>query len=213
MLTFFRTKNIIRIVLVLLMIIVFVTVYKNCQSKDISMSIEEQSSLIEKQLKNVSKLVVTEGTYSQVYNYKDQKKYFFDTFSFNKKALMVVNAEVSVQYDLKKLDYKIDADNKKVIILSIPQEEIKINPSIKFHDIEDSFFNPFKGEDYNKISEKVTNDLKQKIANSKMVKNAQNRLLSELSSLFIVSNSLEWQIEYNNQIIEQENQLLIPIQN
>ncbi len=203
-------KTIFKLLSIVLVILVVFLVYKQCETKEKTLSIEEQSALIEKQIRHVSKLVVTEGTFSQVYNFKDQKKYFFEVISFQKKALMVVNSEVSVQYDLKKLDYTIDVNNKKIIIKGIPKEEIKINPSIQFYDVEDSYFNPFKGEDYNKITQKVTKDIKQKIMKSDMIKNAQNRLLSELASLFIVSNTLGWEIEYLGEVIQQEDQLLIP---
>ena len=76
-----------------------------------SNSLEYNSALIEKQIKNVGKLVVTEGHFSEVMTYKDQKKYFMDLISFEKKALMVVNTDVTVSYDLSKLKYKIDEDN------------------------------------------------------------------------------------------------------
>ena len=184
---------------------------KTFQKTDSTISLDEQSAMIEKQIKQVSKLVVTEGSYSQVYSYKDQKKYFFEAIKFQKKALMVINSEVSIQYDLKKMTYDLDLQNKVLKITSIPKEEIKIYPKFQFYDVEDSFFNPFEGNDYNKITQKVTNKIKQKIASSEMVKNAQNRLLTELSSLFILTNTLGWQIEYQGNIVLQEKQLVIPI--
>ena len=57
------------------------------------------SDLIHEQMKNVSKLVVNEAKISQIYNYKDQKL-FMNLISFDKKALVVVNADIQIQYDL-----------------------------------------------------------------------------------------------------------------
>ncbi len=164
------------------------------------------SELIQQQLKNVSKLVVNEATFSQILNYSDSKNYLMNLISFEKKALIAVNADVQILYDLNQLKYQIDEENKVVQITYIPKEETKINPSLKIYDIESSRFNTFKGEDYNKIAEKVKQDLKKKIENSELQKNAQNRLLSELSKFLIVTKSLGWTLEYkNNKINHQED--------
>jgi len=167
-------------------------------------SFEYNSALIEKQIKNVGKLVVTEGHYSEVLTYKDQKKYFMDLISFEKKALMVVNTDVTVAYDLSKLKYKIDEENKTLTLLYIPEEEIKINPNIQFYNIEASTFNPFEGEDYNKINKKVRKDLEIKIENSTLKSNAKNRLISELSKILILTNSMGWKLIYDGQEISNE---------
>jgi hypothetical protein len=163
--------------------------------------------LIETQLKNVSKLVVSEGNYSQVMTFKDQQKYMMDMISFEKKAMMVVNAKVTVAFDLKKMVYKIDKENKTIEIVSIPEEEINISPDIKFYDVEQSVFNPFTGEDYNKISAKVKQDLKNKIDSSPQKANAENRLISELSNIFFLSKDLGWNLTYKGEKINEENQL------
>ncbi len=53
------------------------------------------TELIAQQMKNVSKLVVNEAKISQIYNYKDEKS-FMNLMSFDKKALVVVNADVQI---------------------------------------------------------------------------------------------------------------------
>src|SRR5690554_2749659 len=78
--------------------------------------IEENSALIQEQLKNVGKLVVTEGNFSQVYSYSNSRKFYFDVLSARKKALILVNAKVEVGYDLSKMDVEVDEANQKVII-------------------------------------------------------------------------------------------------
>ena len=39
-----------------------------------------------------------------------------------------VNANVTVGYDLSRIDYKIDEASKTLHIINIPEEEIKISP-------------------------------------------------------------------------------------
>lgn len=192
---------------VFLVTLLVVLLWKQCNATLDGPSLQEQSALIEKQIKNVRKLVVTEGTFSQVYSYKDQKKYFLDILKFEKKALMVVNSEVFIQYNLKDLDYEILEKEKKILIKKIPKEEIKVLPKIQFYDINESVFNPFGAEDYNKISDKVRMDIEKKLKTSSMVKNAQNRLVTELSGILILSNSLGWTIEFDGETITSEEDL------
>lgn len=166
-----------------------------------SSTIEYNSALIEKQLRNVSKLVVTEGTYSQVMTYKDQKKYFMDMVSFEKKALMVVNAEITISYDLSKIKYDINETTKTITITNIPEAEMKINPDIHFYSIDESAFNPFGTADYNKINKKVKAEIAKKMEKSKLKTNAENRLISELSKILILTNTMGWKLEYNGETV------------
>ena len=158
------------------------------------------TELIQQQMKNVSKLVVNEAKISQIYNYKDEKS-FMNLMSFDKKALVVVNADVQIMYDLSKLEYTIDETNKKVKITFIPKEEIKINPDIKIYDVEESRFNAFKGNDYNTIQESVKKQFHEKIRKSNIQANAKNRLVSELSKFLVVTQSLGWTLKYQEETI------------
>lgn len=169
--------------------------FRYCESRNEKrQAVVKSAQLIQQQLKNVGKLVVTEGHYADVYNYEDQKEFFGEYITFEKKALVVVNAYASVSYDLHQLTYEIDEENKTLYLSNIPEEEIRIDPTLKFHGISDSYFNPFTGEDYNKIQEKVRELLREKILASPLKTNARNRLISELSKLYILTNSMGWTI-------------------
>lgn len=176
-------------------------------SKDNS-TIEYDTRLIQEQIKNVGKLVVTEGHFSQVMTYKDQKKYLLDMISFDKKALVVVNADVTVGFDLSKIKYNIDAKNKVVSITHIPEAELKISPDIKYYNVDQSTFNEFTGDDYNKINKIARENLTQKIAKSTLKSNAKNRLVSELSKILIVTRSMGWKLNYDGQELNTENAMI-----
>lgn len=176
-------------------------------SKDNS-TIEYDTRLIQEQIKNVGKLVVTEGHFSQVMTYKDKKKYLLDMISFDKKALVVVNADVTVGFDLSKIKYNIDAKNKVVSITHIPEAELKISPDIKYYNVDQSTFNEFTGDDYNKINKIARENLTQKIAKSTLKSNAKNRLVSELSKILIVTRSMGWKLNYDGQELNTENAMI-----
>ncbi len=177
-------------------------VFKYCSAKrDSNIEIKENSVLIQEQIKQVGKLVVTEGHFSQVFNYRNSKDVFGEFFQSEKKALVVVNANVTIAYDLSKMEFQIDENNKVLSLTHIPKEEITISPDLEYYDVQSGFFNPFEAQDYNLIKKKVTNALKQKIATSDLKNNAQNRLISELAKFYILTSSLGWTLEYNQEVI------------
>ena len=181
-----------------LVTLVILFTFKYCgDQQNEKVTLKENSALIQESLKNVGKLVVTEGHFSQVFNYNNSKDLFSNLISAEKKALVVVNADVTIGYDLSKIEYKIDEKTKTLTILNIPKEEIKISPDFEYYDIQADFLNPFEAKDYNAIKETVNKQLLKKIEASDLKSNAQNRLISELSKFYILTNSLGWTLQYN----------------
>lgn len=169
--------------------------------------LEAESALIQTQIANVSKLVVTEGHFTEILNYSDTKKYFMDLFSFDKQILTVVNADVTVGYDLHQVDFEVNEELKKVIIKHIPEAEVNIYPTMKYYDVSQSQVNPFSPQDVQKIQQKAQAMLEQKIENSPLKRNAENRLISELSSLIFATRAVGWTLEYHNTPIVNEEDL------
>lgn len=170
-----------------------VFIYKSCVEKTEQKALlRENTMLLEQQLKNVSRLIVTEGHFVEVYNYADSEELFGSMLTATKKALVVVNAEVTVSYDLSKIAYEIDQARKTITLTHIPEPEIKINPDFEYYDVTADYFNPFTAEDYNTIKQKVKASLDKKIEASSLTSNAENRLISELSKIYIITHFMGW---------------------
>ncbi len=163
----------------------------------------EDIQIVVQSINNISKLVVTEGVFSEVYSYRNAKKYFYDTFEFNKSAIVTVNARVQVLFDLEKMNVEIDSLHKKIKIKSIPKEEIVIIPDVKYFDIQQSTFNSFSKEELNSINKKSIEKIKQTAELSELKKNAKKRLIIELSKIYQLSAILGWEV-----VDETEEQLL-----
>jgi hypothetical protein len=200
-----RFKNII-IGAVLMLLCVWVYNYVTHINDD-EEKLEAQTALIEKQVRNVSKLVVTEATYAKVYTYENTKTYGWDFYRSQKRALIISNAKAQIAYDLRKMNFQIDEQEKTVRILNIPPPEIKIDPDITYYNLDDGLTNRFQAQDFNKMKTQITEDIRRKIRGSDVVKNAQNRLLSELSQIYILSNSFGWTLEYDGSEITNESDL------
>lgn len=194
-------------ILVLIVSFLLFWIFNYFTKSNESSTVEYDTNLIQQQIKNVGKLVVTEGHFAEVLTYKDKKKTYIPGLSFDKKALVVINADVTVSFDLSKVEYDIDAENKILTITNIPKEEINISPDFKYYDTESSTFNEFTGEDYNKINKLARTNLAKKIEKSTLKSNAKNRLLSELSKMLVLTNSMGWTLKYNGNVIEKENDL------
>lgn len=161
------------------------------------------SGLILDQIKNTGKLVVTEGHFSDIITYKDGKTYF-NLITSEKKIIVLVNANVQVSYDLRKIEHHIDPETKTVTITTIPEAEININPEITYHDIQEGIINKFSTEDHNTVRKIVIEELNKKVKKSTLVTNSKNRLISELQKIYIVTNSLGWTLKYKDTSIDSQ---------
>ena len=108
-------------------------------------------------------------------------------------------------FDLSQVKYDIDAKNKILTITNIPNEEIKISPDFKYYDTESSTFNEFTSNDYNKINKIARANLSKKIQSSTLKTNAKNRLISELSKILILTNSMGWKLQYQGNTIDKDS--------
>ena len=158
---------------------------------------EEEIQVVLNSIKNMSKLVVSKGNFSEVYNYSDSKKYFYNYLSFDKKAIIRVNAEVEVGYDLSKLEIQIDTIGKRIIINKIPKEEVVISPDVKYFDLQQSQFNAFSKQELNKINQKSIDKIKGTIEVAKLKETAKTRLFEELSKIYQLSSIYNWQVVDN----------------
>ena len=182
--------------------ILLVGIFFFVTQKEEKQELEYNTALIQQQIQQVGKLVVTEGYFSQVTSYKNTKRNYLNIFSSNKKALVVVNAKVTVSYDLRQISTSIDEASKTVTITSIPEAELNIYPDIEYYDVTQEYFNQFNAEDYNKIKDTVTKMIAEKVEASDIKQNAKQRLISELQKIYILTNSMGWALQYNDQPID-----------
>lgn len=180
-----------------------VFIYRSCrQESDRTSELKEQSALIQRQIEQVSKLVVTEGHFAEVYTYEDSRELLGSLLSARKRALVVVNARASVSYDLDRLSYRLDPETRTLHIQAIPQPEITIVPDIHYYDVSADYLNPFGAEDYNAIKTRVTARIRKQVEASSLRSNARNRLLSELAEFWVLTRSMGWKLTYRDQPVD-----------
>ncbi len=192
-----------RIVAGIVICLALILVYRSCQwHENADSGVRSESALIASQIEQVSKLVVTEGHFAEVFSYADSRELFGPFFTAEKRALVVVNARVTVSYDLSQLSYRLDSLNRTLYIEKVPEPEIRIDPDIEYYDVSADYFNPFEAEDYNKVKSRVIASIEKKVENSTLRRNAQNRLLSELAEFYVLTRSLGWTLVYQDRTLQ-----------
>lgn len=105
------------------------------------------------------------------------------------------------------METEIDEESKTVTITKIPEPELNVYPDIEYYDVQQDYLNKFQASDYNTIKRRVTQELQKKIEESELRTNAENRLISELQKIYILTNSLGWTLKYNATPVESESDL------
>lgn len=155
---------------------------------------QEDVKVILNSVNNLSKLVVSEGNFSEIYSFSDTKKYFYDYIEFQKKAILSVNAKVEVGYNLSALNIQIDSIKKEIIINKIPKEETTIIPDIKYYDLQESQFNSFSPSELNKLNKKAIEKIEKTVEVTALKTEAKTRLFEELSKVYQLSKIYNWKV-------------------
>jgi hypothetical protein len=192
------SKKTINVILFFIVIIAAIFLYFKSTQND--KKVEEDAQIILKSVTAVSKLVVLESQWSEIYTYKETEKVFFNLVPTEKKAIVLLKAKAQISYDLKKLKIKIDKENKQLIIQSLPKEEIMIEPDLEYYDIETSVFNKFKPSDFNKIQKNAKAFVLNEIEKSGLKNQAKQVFIEKLQSLISLTEGLGWTVKYEGTI-------------
>ncbi|MGB1248460.1 MAG: DUF4230 domain-containing protein [Chitinophagales bacterium] len=157
----------------------------------------EEAQVILEQIEEVSKIIVVEGQFSEIYTYTQRESLLFDMMPVEKKIIAIINANASIVYDLENLDYEIDYENKKVILGEIPPPEIKIEPEIKYYDIQESHFYQLDENDYNRVNKRAIEIIESNVKSSPLISQGEQRLHEVLEQIIFKSSTMGWEVVKN----------------
>jgi hypothetical protein len=143
------------------------------------------TSIVEK-IERVFKVVLAEGYFSEVYDYKHSEKFLY-FIPQTKKALIIINAKVLMGYDFKKFKYEIDATSNKLKIIEFPPCEIlSVDPNVKYYNVEENMFNKFSTDDLTQLQAEAKKKIIEKVDISDLPAIAaqqMQQLLTEVASI------------------------------
>ncbi|MCU0339913.1 MAG: DUF4230 domain-containing protein [Spirosomaceae bacterium] len=139
-------------------------------------STKVSSTILLERIEKVFKVVMAEGYFTEIFDYKDDKKYLY-LFNNTKKALVIAKAKVLVGYDFGKLRFRIDETTHQMIVEHFPAAEVlSIDTDYKFYDIENGIFNRFNQEDYTMLLSDAKQAMNEKALSSDLPRIANNQV-------------------------------------
>lgn len=158
-----------------------------------------QHILLER-VKKVAKLITVEGEFSNIHQYNDS--YWSDISILRKKAIIKVNARVSVGYDLKKAQFEVDAANKVLRVKNLPDPEIlSIDHDLKYYDIQEGMFNSFTEEELTSIGSVAKKKLAKSVLEGPLMDQAKDEGIESLEIIKLLVEQAGWRFEVQNNIV------------
>ncbi len=185
-----------KIIISLLLVFLMVGGWWKMQTiqKEQERQLETTSHVLLEQVRKVAKLIAIEGQFSEIFSYKDYIG--LDLSIFRKKALMRVQAKVSVGFDLSGLYIESFPDEKRITVSKFPAPRILgIDHELDYYDITEGTFNSFTEEDFNKINRQAKERIRQKALESKLFEMADQQAYEVLQLMGFIVTSAGWQLD------------------
>ena len=155
---------------------------------------QQESQVLLEQVKAVTKLVTTEGYFSEIFSEVDTKSYF--GFPSTKKVLIKVKAKVSAGFNLGNMKIEADHTTKTLRLSNIPAPEIiSIETEISYYDIANGVFNTFTNEDYTRLNKRAVEIVREQALKSDFMNNVNEQGKRNFDALRILAESMGWQFE------------------
>lgn len=155
---------------------------------------EQTATVLLEKINKVYKLVVVEGEFAEILSHHDY--YGFDLPGFRKKAIIKIEAKVSVGYNLDSLRLQTDETNKVIRVQKWPEPEIlSIDSDISYYDIDNGVFNSFTPQELTKITQEAKEAIRIKAKNSSLIPAARQQQQQMLDMIRMLAESSGWTVE------------------
>lgn len=155
--------------------------------------IQEQSDIITEKIEQVNKLISLESSVAQVYTIDQTQKLFFDLIPIPKQAIVIARAKIYVAYDLNKMDYQLDNENKTVILSNIPEPQIIVEPDLQFYDLKADIL-PFTKQELTALNKRATELIKKEGQNKELLELAEKSLDINLKEITMIAKEQGWDV-------------------
>ena len=174
-----------------LMLVIFFGL-KKCSS----LSEEKSTSfnyLLTNQITKMNKLVVVEQDFSSIQKTKLSYEILGKKISDNE-IVTVTNTNAQVSYDLKKMKLEVDSINKKLIIVELPNAEIKIDPNVEIRSLDDSFLNRIDEDQIKKVTRSAKEAAIKRVDQNRLKNDGRQQLKENLNQIFVLAKALNYEI-------------------
>ncbi len=187
-------KGISNILILLVTLIAGVLLARMWYMQPTSITRTDANVMIE-QIKNVSKIVNTEGYFSEIYTEADTKSFY--GIPSTKKIIIKVKARVMAGYDLNNLKIDVDSSARKIKISGFNAPQIiGIEPEIQYYDVTNGVLNQFSADDYSRLNQKAVDTIRYAALHSNLLPNVTKQGISNFQSLQILAQQMGWRIVF-----------------
>ena len=152
----------------------------------------QSSTILLERIEKVFKVVMAEGYFTEIFDYKDDKTVLY-MFKNSKKALVIAKAKVLVGFDFSKMKFTIEESSKRMVIEQFPKPEIlSIDTDYKFYDVDNGIFNKFNHEDYTNLLTDAKQAMNEKALSSDLPRIANNQVQMMMYQL---AASMNWKVD------------------
>lgn len=158
---------------------------------------EEKSSsynyLLTNQITKMNKMVVVEQDFSMLEKTKLSYEFLGKKIS-NNEIVTLTKTNAQVTYDLKKMKLEVDSINKKLIIVELPDAEIKITPSVEIQSMDDSFINRIDENQIKKVTKSAKESALKRVDQNRLRNDGRKQLTENLNQIFVLAKALKYEI-------------------
>ncbi len=166
--------------------------YVLTQKLNTNKQLVHSSTILLERIEKVFKVVMAEGYFTEIFDYKDDKTYWY-LIKNSKKALVIAKAKVLVGFDFAKMRYRIDEKTNKMVIEYFPEPEVlSIDTDYKFYDIENGIWNRFNHEDYTNLLVDAKQAMNEKALTGDLPRIANNQVQFMMYQL---AASMGWNVD------------------
>lgn len=161
-----------------------------------SMGEEKSSSynyLLTNQITKMNKMVVVEQDFSMLEKTKLSYEFLGKKIS-NNEIVTLTKTNAQVTYDLKKMKLEVDSINKKLIIVELPDAEIKITPSVEIQSMDDSFINRIDENQIKKVTKSAKDAATKRVDQNRLRSDGKMQLTENLNQIFVLAKALKYEI-------------------
>lgn len=161
-----------------------------------SMGEEKSSSynyLLTNQITKMNKMVVVEQDFSMLEKTKLSYEFLGKKIS-NNEIVTLTKTNAQVTYDLKKMKLEVDSISKKLIIVELPDAEIKITPSVEIQSMDDSFINRIDENQIKKVTKSAKEAATKRVDQNRLRSDGKMQLTENLNQIFVLAKALKYEI-------------------
>lgn len=163
----------------------------NFKTKDV---INAEGTVLLEKVQRVAKMITVEGYFSELYDHKEH--YWYDISPLRKKAILKVEAKVSIGYDLQKMEFEVNPTERLLVINYFPDPEVlSIDTDVSYYDLQEGLFNQFDEKDLTLIQSKSKDLIRQKANSSDLMLQAEDQANEIRELIRFIAEESGWTVK------------------